>query len=515
MKKMQRLCLLIFFVLTSTGVLAQNRQIDSLKSALALSGKPDDFKILWRLAYELTDLDNNQAFKYAELSYKSSMKAGDSLYIVKSGRIMGLLFRYLDRLDESISMLNASLAIAQRNNLTKEVYVICNLLANGYSFRAEYDKALEYNFKALVFQEEEKDTMRIGITLMNIGFVYYRMGSDVEALDYFERALKIKIRSKDKFDLDKLYSNIGFCHNDIGNYKEARNYFNKAIKICEPNCQEETVISIEMGLAKTFFLEKDYPRAEFHYLKSLDFSKKDNDQRFQIEISKDLIELYLLRNDLSRTGNYFKYVESLPEFGQYAAYNVEFYKLKAEYYTRLRNFKLANSFQKKYSDAMELERGNERSLSLVKVKAQFIERENIARIKAQKEKLALQEQALSQQRLLNLLIGAVVILTIAIIIILVRANREKELVNELLNRRVKERTVELEKNRDELEHTHSEQAIILKRVSSDLVASLATIKGLSDIANAELPEQDAMFFKKAESMTEKMVDYMRHYSNTK
>jgi len=341
------------------------------------------------------------------------------------------------------------------------------------------------------------------------------MGSSLEAIDYFERSLNLKLQYGDKVDLDVLYSNLGFCHSDRKNVKEARIFFNKAFETCIPDCSNSIITQVEMGLAKTFVIEKNYEQAEIHYLKSLRHSELNGDQRFQIEVSRDLIELYLLKNDFLKTANYFKYVESLPEFAQYSSFNVEFDRLKAEYYTRMKNFELANSFQKKYSDAIEQERGNERSLSLVKVKAQFMERENITRINYQKKRLALQEQALAQQQILNLLIGAVAILIITVIVILIKVNRKKQVINELLNQRVKERTKELEQNRDKLVHTHNEQAIVLKRVSSDLVASLATIKGLSDIAYAELPEHEAMYFRNAESMTEKMVDYMRGYSNAR
>jgi len=510
MIKMLRVISIFFFVVVSSSGIAQNYRIDSLN--LALAGKPNDLKILWELAYEFVSVDNKIAFKYAEMTHAVAIKARDSLYIVKSERMMGQLYRFMDKLDESIRFLNSSLAIAQRNDFVKEVANISNALANSYSLLFEFDKALEFNLKALVLHEAERDPKKINQTLMNIGFVYYRMGSSLEAIDYFERSLNLKLRYGDRVDLDILYSNLGFCHSDRKNVKEARIFFNKAFETCIPNCSNSIITQVEMGLAKNFVIEKNYEQAEIHYLKSLRHSEVSNDQRFQIEIANELIELYLLKNDLIRTANYFKYVESLPEFIQYSSFNVDFYRLKAKYYTKLKNFELANSFQKKYSDAIELERGNERSLSLVKVKAQFIERENIIRINEQKKQLALQEQALAQHRILNLLIGAAGILTITVILILIKANRKKQCISELLNQRVKERTEELERNRDELEQTHNEQISILKRVSSDLVASLSTIQELSDIAYAELPAHDAVFFKKAESMTKKMVDYMRSYS---
>ena len=80
-----------FFLLTlafSQPLVAQNRErIDSLKEELRLRGDVNRYKILWGLAYELFDAENEQAYEYARQAHAVALSKGDSLGIVESGRM--------------------------------------------------------------------------------------------------------------------------------------------------------------------------------------------------------------------------------------------------------------------------------------------------------------------------------------------------------------------------------------------------------------------------------------------
>ena len=82
-----------------------SNKIDSLKNELRISAERNQFNVLWGLAYELFDIDNEEAIKYAKLSRASALRDGDSVEIVKSGRILGQLLRRMNELDESIKVL--------------------------------------------------------------------------------------------------------------------------------------------------------------------------------------------------------------------------------------------------------------------------------------------------------------------------------------------------------------------------------------------------------------------------
>ena len=188
-------------------------------------------------------------------------------------------------------------------------------------------------------------------------------------------------------------------------------------------------------------------------------------------------------------------------------------KLKAELYKKSNDYKSANLFLKQYVELKDKIFDSEVQRRLMRVQTQFAERENLARIESQSNILALQEEAIQRQKLLNVLIGAVAFLTTVLVIVLYRSNRHKQRVNTILDKRVRERTFELEKNRDELKHSHDEKDLILKRVSSDLTSSWATLTGLSNLAARELPAEQAIYFREAEATAERMINCVNKYTS--
>ena len=129
---------------------SQNRipLVDSLKKVAAFA-KPTDtsmYKVVFKIAYELFDVDNQEAVLYGDQAYRLALLSGDSLQITRSGRLFGQLLRRTDRLGDAISQFLTVLPIAERNGFVEEEKRILNALAIAYNFQAVYDKALYYNF---------------------------------------------------------------------------------------------------------------------------------------------------------------------------------------------------------------------------------------------------------------------------------------------------------------------------------------------------------------------------------
>ena len=53
---------------------------------------------------------------------------------------------------------------------------------------------------------------------------------------------------------------------------------------------------------------------------------------------------------------------------------------------------------------------------------------------------------------------------------------------------------------------------MLERVNRDLTSSLATLRGLSNVAGKDLPEDQAIYFKEAEATAERLAEYVNKYS---
>jgi hypothetical protein len=77
-----------------------------------------------------------------------------------------------------------------------------------------------------------------------------------------------------------------------------------------------------------------------------------------------------------------------------------------------------------------------------------------------------------------LFIAIVALLLIALTLVLFRSNRQKLEMNRLLDRKVRERTIEIESNCDALQRAYEERDLLLQKTSMEINTSLATVKGL-------------------------------------
>ncbi|HZB14374.1 MAG TPA: hypothetical protein VE467_15140, partial [Chryseolinea sp.] len=117
---------------------------------------------------------------------------------------------------------------------------------------------------------------------------------------------------------------------------------------------------------------------------------------------------------------------------------------------------------------------------------EYQERENRGRIESQNKILALNEEVMYRQKIVNASVGAIACLVIGISLMLAKNNREKRLRNKLLDEQVMERTKELEMNRDALQRAWQERDVLISKASSDIQSSIATIKGLCSIGSKEI-----------------------------
>ncbi len=175
----------------------QNQKIDSLKSLLSGKSKIEYSDILYELAYEYVDIDDELALRYAKEALETAGQIEDSFRIVKAARIKSLIFRRLGELDSSMILSTKILPVARRNNFIDELKSILNGLGSVYVLKGHYDRALQYFFESLELREEDGNKFDISIVLNNIGMVYYKLANFDTALSYFNRSIQLKTEIAD------------------------------------------------------------------------------------------------------------------------------------------------------------------------------------------------------------------------------------------------------------------------------------------------------------------------------
>jgi tetratricopeptide (TPR) repeat protein len=107
---------------------------------------------------------------------------GDSLAIVRGGRMRANALTSMGRNEDAITILNTVLPVARRHAERQYIYIL-NSLALCYTNRGTYDKALDYHFQSLELREKEGDKGAMSVSYNNIGLVYFRIKNYEKALE--------------------------------------------------------------------------------------------------------------------------------------------------------------------------------------------------------------------------------------------------------------------------------------------------------------------------------------------
>ncbi|CAH3165114.1 unnamed protein product [Pocillopora meandrina] len=103
----------------------------------------------------------------------------------------------------------------------------------GTLFRSlgHYDKAREYQEKALAIRIEIGDMDGEATSYGNLGTLFQSLGHYDKAREYHEKALAIKIEIGDRYGEARSYGNLGTLFQSLGHYDKARKYQEKALAI--------------------------------------------------------------------------------------------------------------------------------------------------------------------------------------------------------------------------------------------------------------------------------------------
>lgn len=502
----------LFLVTIENNCLAQRlAAIDSLELALVNAGSENEVALIkTQLAWELFDKDNAKALGFAQDAYSLSTELGDSSTMVRSGRLMGQLLRRFDRVDESIEVLTRVYPIAKRNNYIEDLKRILNAIAVAYTFKANYDKALEFNFYSLVIREREGNKNEISITLNNIGLVYFKLKNYEKAIEYYKRSLALKKEVNDTYDLDRLLINLGLCYNQIkgpdSKYVEAQDYINQALSICDTACSDLIKIEANFGLGVSYFGEKKWDSAIDFFEKSLAIARSFGDKRFQAENLVYLGKIDVEKKQFETAVAHLTEAKNLASNSGYNQLLMDIYKQFSYLYNKKEDFQNAAFYQDQYIQLKDSLISEDLVKNVARIQTNFEERENIATI-------ATKERVIKQQRDLNIAVVIIALLAGLLLLVVQRSNRNIKRVNaklseaqgiiqeqnkllerqnEYLDKEVEAKTADLEKANQSLKQVNDELDNFIYKTSHDIRGPLASLRGMCNVAMLDVKDPVAL-----------------------
>lgn len=491
--------------------------VDSLTKEIAKTRGGDLVPLYFNLAFQYyLEAKVDEALKALDATTRNALAFGDTLYLVKSGRLAGQIYFHQNDMHNAVKYSLGVLPIAIRNasnsNIKEELKKLYNNLGVSYTFQAKYDSALDVHFKCLVLQEESNNPYDMATSLNNLGLLYFKLKSYPKSLEFYERALRELEKSDVQDFKGPLLTNIGLCHNQLNSFDLARNYIEAGMKFCGDNCGAEIDISGNFGLGVSYFQMLDYATAEGYFKKSLSLSRENKDTRFELE---NLVYLAKVSNglrNLNEAQAWLKEAEPLAEQLDFVQLKLDVYKAYYAYFTLIENHEMASVYQKKYIDMTDRV-FNEKLLETVsKIETDFDQRENMRTIREK-------ELALDQSRKLNFAIAGLFLLAGALAVVMFRSNRivrrvnvalsearnQLEIQNKELDKLVEARTEELNRSNASLRKAMAELDHFIYKTSHDILGPLATLKGITGLALMDVKEPIARdYFQKLDITAAKL-----------
>lgn len=510
------ICLTFFL----DGFSQNKRRLDSLH--VALRNAKNDHEVLntkLMIVYETFDKDNDLSLKYVSEAYDLATELGDTVKIVRTGRVMGQLLRRFDRLQESVDILLKVSPIAKRNKLQEDYKKILNALAIAYILKADYDNALDFNFKSLVINEEAGDQEQISVALNNIGVVYFKLKNYEQALKYYTKSLNLKRREHIKVDLDMLLINFGLCYNQINDFEKAQKFILEGFESCQQKCSNAILIQGKFGLGVSYFMQKDYQNSEVNFKESYELSVKNNDKRFQIENLVYLGELNTVKGNFDKAREYFLEAESTAVPLGYSQLLIDTYLNFSIVLNEVKDYENAARYQKKYIALKDSLFNEELVKNIAQVQTKYEERENRATI-------ASNQIVIKQSRELNIAVAVIALLAGLLVLVLQFGNRNIKRVNaklseakeiiqsqnaELANKnkeldyQVEKKTADLARANHSLKQVNDELDNFIYKTSHDIRGPLASLKGMCNVALMDVDDPVALeYLRKLDATAERL-----------
>ncbi len=128
--------------------------------------------------------------------------------------------------------------------------------------KGEYDKALEYQLKALELSEKEKDTLGVAEMYSGIGYTYDRMNNFKKAIEWHKKALPLCKLIKDNLLEHFIFGRIGIAYDEMRQYDSAHHYNQLGLRYFEKIGDSASVGMICSNIGNTYTKQRKWEQAE-------------------------------------------------------------------------------------------------------------------------------------------------------------------------------------------------------------------------------------------------------------
>jgi len=132
-------------------------------------------------------------------------------------RLLGVMARnYLySKPDTAMFLAEQGVKLSRKIHFQSGELFCLRITANVFANTGNYPKALELYLQALKIAEEEKDDVRLGVSLSNLADLYFSAGDIKRSIEYSYRAIAVNMKLRDSTKVGTDYQNLGDTYEKI------------------------------------------------------------------------------------------------------------------------------------------------------------------------------------------------------------------------------------------------------------------------------------------------------------
>ena len=455
---------IILLLIAGVNTNMKGCKIDSLKTVYNNSEKPaKKLSVLMEISSGFSNINSDSSLFYL----KKAVSFSDSILTKKHSRIIerlklkalvetGIFYRLQAKYEEAKKYFDDALLLSDKTGDELQKERIYEGLGIIYRFQGDYQKALEYELKALKIASELKDSTRIAGLYNNLGMVYFNMNEYKKAMNSFSKALAIAEKLKVYYpDVEML--DIGNIHKIPRDYTKALQYLRQALDIYRQSGDKQRIaecnyvigdiylLKDSVTLARKYFFDaldifsslkylygmdecytkigktykktQNYPEAMSYYQKALKIATTQKARQIQSYILAEMSDVYLNRKNYIKAKEYAMKSLKLAEKNHFINIKNSVYKILAESYEKLGDYKNSLFYLKKYNESKDSILSREKYITLLETETRYQNlKKDMELSLLQKEKDVFREKA-KKNRILNITTGIISALLLVLLLL--------------------------------------------------------------------------------------------------
>ena len=303
---MRKILFLIGIGLITNVCFSQQKELDSLLNLLSKHSQEDEikFNLLNDIAFDYCDIDPSKGLQMSARAIALAKKLNKKLNEAKAYSTQGVNYSRLGEDSLATDAYKKSLEIFQQSGDEKGTATVLYNLGEVSFNHGDYFNALEYlQRSSLYFEKKDKEFLE---NVFNAtATIYYSLSNYNKALEYYFKALHISDSLGHSVTSATISGNMGVLYEEIKEYPKSLEWHNKALNLYKKAGNKNGVATELEGIGNIYDQQQDSLKALDFYTKALEINRSLGNKKDIANNLANISMVYYTRKNYSAAFRYF------------------------------------------------------------------------------------------------------------------------------------------------------------------------------------------------------------------